>query len=240
MEIVIKKEASLAVLMDVEYIDPEFLILSNMSLQDSLHCPPEVVLDKLAHQITRSPNDLRSHTQRILILIEQNKVVALYGSLIDLFLVLGAKGVALRKRMLLSAKSVLPDPQFDFLWQSLSNGLRTTLCETEQSLLSQGRKNTTPFIDKKILHTERSIHPLEQARSYLEYGQVDEARILLERVIIEEPDVLEYQQDLVEIFQKLKNRTLFISFYQQLLELGITLPLMWQQLAQEFNYEIQA
>lgn len=239
MEILVKNNAPLIILMEGEYIDPEFLKMGQLSMQDSLHCPPNIIADKLAHQITRFPNDLRSHTQRIIIFIEQCKIEALYSGLVDLFLILGDKGAALRKRLLLMARSVLPDHQFDFLQQALSAGLDSNISviDANQSILSHGRKNKTPFIAKNSIDASISIGLMEQVDSYLEYGQLDEARLLLEKSLLENPLQQEGHQDLAVIFQKMANKALFVSFYEELLKLDVTLPLIWEQVADGFNDE---
>ncbi|MDQ7072637.1 MAG: hypothetical protein Q9N32_02580 [Gammaproteobacteria bacterium] len=239
MLIIAKNTSSLSPLLGGEYIDPEFLEMGSMSMQDALHCPSNIIADKLAHQITRNPNDLRSHTQRIVIFIEQHQPIALFSSLIDLFLILGEKGVALRKRMLLSAKHVLAEHQFELLRHAFLTGLNKeiALSEASQSLLRTGSKNTSPFIQKTVPNSQSSLDPIQQAQSYLEYGQIDEARLLLQEIIIEEPQQLVCHQELVSIFKKLADKDLFISFYKQLLESDMQLPLIWQQLAEEFNYE---
>jgi tetratricopeptide (TPR) repeat protein len=242
MDIIAKHTYLPALLKDGEYIDPEFLTLDNMSMQDSLHCPSSVIANKLAHQITRSHNDLRSHVQRIFIFIEQAKPDAAFSGLVDLFLVLEDKGSALKKRMLLSAKQLLSEEQFDFLRQSLSLGLvsNTHLKKARYSILTDGRKSNESFIHKVVLPEDRPTDVIEQARSYLEYGQIDQARIMLEQAILDEPEKVEYQQELLDIFQKLADRVLFISFYEQLLERKKVLPLLWQQLAEDFNYKSKA
>lgn len=239
MEILTKKTPEIVTLVDGEFVDPEFLKLRSMSMQESHFCPPSVIASKLAHKITRFPDDLRSHTQRIFIFIEQDKRLAVYSSLIDLFLILEEKGAALRTRMLFSAKHILSDQQFEFLQQSLLLGLRgdVTLTTSNQSLLSQGRKNTRPFVQKNTVNKPQAINVIGQARSYLEYGQIDEARVMLQDAILESPEELEYHQDLLEIFRKIADRDLFISFYEQLLKPDSTLPIMWEQMAEEFNYE---
>jgi hypothetical protein len=60
----------------------------------------------LAHTIARRPKDLRLHVERILLYAESGDP-DMIGALGDLFLVLGDKGLPLRRRMLALARPFL-------------------------------------------------------------------------------------------------------------------------------------
>lgn len=240
MQIVVKNknDSRLVEMMEGEFIEPAFLQMNGLSLSDS-NCLPKIITDKLAHKITRSPNDLRSHIQRILLFIEHKKNEAAYNSLIDLFIVLGDKGHALRTRMLSAAKLLLSETQFSILSQTFSSDSfsQSNLVDISQSLLSSRNNSAIPFILKSDDSEESTNTIIDEARSYLEYGQLDEAKIALQQAVVIYPNKLELQYDLLEIFQKTHDKTGFIDCYEQLIDKGLYLPPLWEQLAQEFGYE---
>ena len=240
MQIVVnnKDDSKLVEMSEGEFIEPAFLQKNKLFLSDS-HCLPTMITDKLAHKITRFPNDLRSHIQRIFIFIEHKKNESVYSSLIDLFLVLGDKGAALRKRMLSSAQFLLSETQFSVLSQSFSSDSfpQSSLVDISQSVLSSGNNSGMPFI-LKVDESEDDINTIiDEARSYLEYGQLGEAINALQEAVITYPNKLELQYDLLEIFQKTHDKAGFIDCYEQLIDKGLYLPPLWQQLAKEFGYE---
>ena len=54
----------------------------------------------LERKIQRNPRDLLAHTRRILLNYEARDEKACYGALIDLFLILGSRGLAIRENLL--------------------------------------------------------------------------------------------------------------------------------------------
>jgi len=233
------KDRDMSVEIEGEVIEPVFSIkrtFSSASVEES-----NVEADYLAHQITRTPSDLRSHTQRIFHFIDQKENKALYSALVDLFLVLGNKGTSLRKRMLITAHTLLSDDEFDSLKQSLSRGLSSeiNIPMAQQSLLTKGiQSNILPFIQKvKSDDKNQIINPIDEARSYMEYGQLDEAITTLKNAILANPRQLALHNDLLEILHKTDDKESFISFYEQLLSNKITLPPLWEKMAEEFAYE---
>jgi len=220
--------------MEGEIIEPAFLTqhsLSSQSAEESI-----VEADYLAHQITRNSSDLHSHTQRIFHFIEKKEDKALYSALVDLFLILGDKGLPLRKRMLISAHTLLSDEEFDCLKQSLSCGLSSgaNITMPQQKGI---QSNSLPFVQKVKSNVNNQLSPIDEARSYVGYGQFDEAITTLKNAILANPRQLALHNDLLEIFQKTAEKEPFISFYEQLLNNKITLPPLWKKTAEEFCYK---
>jgi len=239
MDILTKSLHGESRLINGEHSDPVFLKTKHLLIKPPPHYSSKTISNRLAHQITRSPKDLRSHTQRIFVFITERNEAALYSSLIDLFLVLGNKGLSLRKIMLLNSRDILAKKQFEFLQQRLHTGLDSeqSIPNSNQSILSSGRKNKNIFIKKCSSNHTDGISTLEQVQSYLEYGQLDEARELLQESILTNPLQLEHHQELIGIFKNLEDSVLFNSFYQKLLKLEMPLPLAWEELAAKYNYE---
>ena len=63
----------------------------------------------LGYKVARRPDDLLSHTHRVLLHCRLGQGAAAYGALLDLYHVLGERGAALRQRLLNAADPLL-DP----------------------------------------------------------------------------------------------------------------------------------
>ncbi|GAB6041158.1 hypothetical protein [Endothiovibrio diazotrophicus] len=84
-------------------------------------------VENFAHRISRRPEDLIIHTLRIELLLSTGKASdvlasdALFDALVDLFIVLGERGLALRRRLLARAALQLPLIRYRQLSQALTN-----------------------------------------------------------------------------------------------------------------------
>ncbi|WP_284189941.1 hypothetical protein [Zoogloea oryzae] len=74
--------------------------------------------------LARQPDDLTSHTRRILIAWQLGDGDATYGALVDLFIVLAERGVGLKSAMLSQTALQLDPPQRRFLASHLASGVR--------------------------------------------------------------------------------------------------------------------
>lgn len=119
-----------------EVVDLGFLTLSNMTTQNAPFYSQKMIETKLSHQLKRSPNDLKSHIQRLQIIIKQKKSAAVYAHLVELFLVLGNDGEALRARMLESARDILSKEHYDELRPSLFLGLEPTFFNEKRKIIN--------------------------------------------------------------------------------------------------------
>ena len=219
-----------------EIIEPAFLRMDALSSQ-------KIAIDLsdyFSHQITRNPTNLRSHTQRIFYFIENRKSLELYSALVDLFFILGDKGAALRKRMLISAYSLLSEHERESLKQCLASNFKSisNLAFAPKSLLTNGvNVAMSPFILKVETAEKRKTNPADEARDYLENGQLDEAISTLQNAILLNPRHLTLHNDLLEIFQRMRDKKVFSSFYEILLERKVSLPFRWRELALELENE---
>lgn len=222
-----------------EVMEPAFFMASDISLYPKTPCSIVVITQYLTYQIIKSPNDFRSHIQRIYLLIQQRNTAALYGAIFDLFLVLGSNGLALRQRMLFNAQSLLAELDFNALQQTLESGLTSNIAISKpaRAVISKGLSVNQLFIDKVDSVNKTSSDAVDDASSYLEYGQLDQAREVLEEAVISTPRKLELHHDLLAIFQTTRDSKQFIVFYERLLEMDIALPSLWKEMANEFGYE---
>lgn len=93
-----------------------------------LHLPDGVTAYELwrnlSHRLMRQPENLRAHTQRVLLCMRHADLYSrLAGALYDLFFVLGANGLALRQRLLAASLSVLDDESALLLGRWLAGSL---------------------------------------------------------------------------------------------------------------------
>lgn len=82
------------------------------------------LLAHLEMHLARQPDDLTSHTRRILIAWHLGDGDATYGALVDLFIVLAERGVGLKSAMLSQTALQLDPPQRRFLASHLASGVR--------------------------------------------------------------------------------------------------------------------
>jgi len=133
----------------------------------------------------------------------------------------------------------LTELDFNRLQQTLESGLTADIDISKpiQALLSKGLSANQHFIEKVDQLNQTFSNAAEEAINYVEYGQFDQARSVLEEAIIMAPRQLELHHDLLEIFQKTQDTEQFIVFYEHLLEMKVALPTPWKEIAYEFGYE---
>ncbi len=109
----------------IHYAEPAFLF--GTACQQSRSTDWQHKVSRfLAHEVARAPSNLNIHVQRILFAIKYRRVSDIYGAVLDLFIVLGDKGYALRGRMLSIARELLEEEYIRFLSNALRNQLKAT------------------------------------------------------------------------------------------------------------------
>jgi len=74
------------------------------------------------------------------------------------------------------------------------------------SMLTKGTRGTHLLVEREAGHAvHHKMSLLDEARSYVEYGQIEEARALLEEAVLNEPWHLELHQDLLDIYLATRN-----------------------------------
>lgn len=133
--------------------DPTFILDGERGLQLSAAARTRVAPDEawrwLAMRVAREPLDLRAHAQRIRLLIDCREPLRLFGAMVDLFLVLGNKGIGLRYTLLDLAREVLDPDDHAYLRAHLVGGLHPGA----QLPLAQGSVITRGVIGSAALVT---------------------------------------------------------------------------------------
>ena len=195
------------------------------------------IADYFAHGVARTPNNLRGHVQRINEHIRQKDSPGTYGALLDLFITLSDKGLHLRNRMLRSAKEIL-DP---YRYQALSGVLQQGIKDTDRmplapnSVFSKGLTGCNQLVQRIESRESRKLDPLQMARDHIEYGQIDEAREILEQALLTDTGSIELHHELLEIYRCTCDKTRFSAMRQNLREVNNPAEDAWSSLEQAFE-----
>jgi hypothetical protein len=193
-----------------------------------------VAAEYLAHAIAAEPSNLLCHTQRIYFFFTTVDNDGLYSALLDLFIALGGRGGALRKRLLSGSKSHLSSEQFRTLSRWLVQG---AVAEKDrppatQSILSLGITGTRKLVQVYYAESETQRDPLIEAREYIEYFQIDEARDLLEAAIFMQPDREELHIELIHLYQATRDNAGLQAMREKLSQTMPRLPECWLALGE--------
>ena len=145
-----------------------------------------------SHSIRRNPSDLTLHTHRVFFAMHHTNAALLPGSLHDLFFVLKDAGETLRIRLLKASLPYLSrqDTLYFAMWikTGIKNGMGYQW--VNGSVLSDGLhgpdQNLITMVKSKSEETDES--PLEQARSCMEFGQLDVAQQILHDALAADPE----------------------------------------------------
>ncbi len=191
-------------------------------------------LKTMLHHISRKPNDLLCHIQRIYYCFAHKQADHLFAALTDLLIILHGKGQALIKRMISGSQNLLSAQQCTLLEHALDVNHLHTLQTVKYSLFATGR-----IAEHELITTQYQASPdasddtLSLAHSYLEYSQVDHAMALLEDALFTD-DNEDIQHLLLQIYRSTDNRQHFLDTLTQAEQKDRPLIAEWQQLQQYF------
>lgn len=184
--------------------------------------------DQLVQAVSRTPTDLTCHTRRIFHAYEQADGEALYGALLDLFLTLGGRGHSLRARLLAGVRNRLAPEHGQVLRQWLRTGRRPVeLPFSPESVLSEGIEGEVELIGSRQESAAPARDPLQEARECIEYCQLDQARDLLERAVLEQPHRAELHEELLGIYRATHDRGRYQAMRERLAARLDLLPDGW-------------
>jgi len=218
-----------------------FMVANNSGLVLNLGEYSDKAIKVLEHKVTRNPLYLHSHVQRIYLYRQIKNGAALYGALLDLFIALYNKGFDIRQRLLFESKWYLEPQHFDVLYNKLSTGVKSSdvVPLSQYSLLSQGLIGTLNLVisdNRETKHIPRD--PQREAHEYLEYGEVDEARKLLEEAVLKEPWRKELHTDLLEIYKATRDASNCDDMYRRLSDKFIPDHHAWIQTAEHIRQSV--
>ncbi|QSA96270.1 FimV family protein [Methylococcus sp. EFPC2] len=184
--------------------------------------------DALAQAVSAAPGDLARHTRRIHHAYRSLDSEALYGALLDLFAVLGHHGRELRRRMLSASRDRLAAEQEQALRLWLESGRRPPMSPRSRSAcLSEGVEGETGLLHVREGEQVEIRDPLQEAREFIEYSQLEQAMDLLENAVRRQPERDDLRVELLSLYRATRDHARRDDFRRRLgTELG-GLPPCW-------------
>lgn len=188
-----------------------------------------------SYHISRFPQDLRAHAQRLFLGINANMTDFLAGAIQDLFISLGKSGSPLKKKMLDLVKSKLNNIDIAHFEIWLSTGNRKDYSYRLGSVLDSGLSGKS----QKLVTVEQSQETssygsvIEEAYACLEYGQVEEAQKLLESELQRDVNNADIAQELLNIYQYTRDKESLDSITAQLADSDVILSDAWKKAQKE-------
>ncbi|MGZ8225358.1 MAG: hypothetical protein ACXWT3_01810 [Methylococcaceae bacterium] len=197
----------------------------------------EGYLEKLVFLIARKPNCLIIHVQRIFYCFHANLNEQLFAAIVDFLVILNRRGQAISRRMVIGAKSRLSAGQIKVLKNYLKNHNAdiNSLSGNRYSIFTKGLLGANNMIQSVSKPDEPSYDPLEIAYDHIEYSQLEEAKRVLEKGILEQPTRLELHHELLALYQFTTDVAGFNQMSAQLTQSGIVVTEQWTDLNNFFN-----
>jgi len=232
--LVIRDELHVVDYSDVGFNEPGFLLENNKQLY--FQGANDAMLRDLVYTLIKQPRNLLVHLQRIVICYEKNNEAQLSAALMDLFFVLDGVGNAIKQRMLAGSRKHLSTVLFEQLQtyinapQFIQGNVYTVLTpgwEPNDDLL---------LVQRNASNNKREEYdPLQVARDYIEYSQLEEAVKVLELAILEDPQRTELHTDLIELYQFTNDYDGFNKMQLALENINHPMQAQWAALKSYFN-----
>lgn len=183
--------------------------------------------------VMRNPRDLLAHTQRVLLELRVGDADACFGALIDLFIVLGPRGRALKRDLLRQTRPLLGIERTVFLYRHLKHGLTANdvFPAGSPSCLASGVTGRTEF-----LHTpDRGGGGQSVSSGALSGEDLEPLRLYLEHVVESDPGDAGHVAALLEIYRAGGLVRPFRAMHARLMGRRVALPDEWAALEREFG-----
>ena len=214
--------------------DPAFQLSSLISFRLKVaEGHDEDVLNYLTTSIALKPQNLKLHIRRILLSFDIAQTDLLYAALVDLWLALENRGRKLFHFLLSATKNRLDKPDFDLLHSLyMAHEISPHLLPSPRmSVLSKGLSGQLNLVSySKIKENNVERDPLVEALEYIEYSQVEQAQKVLEEGVIAEPNRIELQENLLEIYSSTLDLH-SLKTMEDKLQGNVLMPDQWQEVA---------
>lgn len=185
------------------------------------------------HRVAREPKKLIYHLQRIYYCYSEHMSEQLYAALVDLLIVLKGKKEGIGKRMYVGARSALNEGHQSVLDRFFrqSGYDEHDLPLNNYSVLGTGQLSKMPLVmaDNYKNQAQVQYDPLQIARDYIEYSQLDEAREVLEKAVTENPDNRDYHEELLGLYKSTKDKENYFKMYERIKGQDSSLLTYWEQ-----------
>lgn len=218
-----------AMLLDVPHV---FNILESRSLK----FPYDFVNTKnfkrlMQGLISRQPQKLHLHVQYIygLLAVKETSHKIIFTAVVDLFIALKNSGLDLKKRLLTLVEPKLSPQEFNYLKDHLNTGISNTsqLPEGYYSMLNASITGQVEFIKRQQVAEKAYASVYEEALSLLEYGDLEQAQVLLELALQEKPNDATIAEELVTICLHLNDQETLLAMSHWFMENNLDLPKCW-------------
>lgn len=224
--------------MDVNALDVAFVKADWNGWYERLPSPlANSAVHHLTHCVTKRPKDLQSHVHRVIALYYSNDAEAIYGALLDLFIVLDKSGFRLRQRLLNKLAPKLRSEQRVALRNALMFGIKA-LEEVPHSPCSCFAAELHDMGGVVVQTGEQITHEfsaLDEARDLIDSGFLDEARMVLEEAILAAPDDTQLNNELINLFRYTKDRDAFFVAVDRFADLPLAAADEWAELKSDFG-----
>jgi hypothetical protein len=192
----------------------------------------EDFLEKLVFSIARKPRHLITHLQRIYFCFHKNLNEQLFAAIIDFMVILNKRGEEISLRMVVGAKSKLSPEQFNVLRNYLEDGSAdaTLLLGNQYSILTKGLVGDITLVQQVEKIKVQGYDSLIIARDHIEYSQLEEAKRVLEKAILMQPERSDLHQELLELYKLTLDSVSFYIMMAEITQLEIGTTAEWDQL----------
>lgn len=197
----------------------------------------DALAEFLAHEIVRNPQNLSNHIRRIYLCYGKDWQEALFAALVDFLMVLNNRGKPIARRMILGSRSKLTSSQRDILMVAINedNEFVAKLPSSRFSLLTEGTLGCTQVIEKMSSSDSGARDPLQLAQDAVEYSQLSEAMAILEQAMTEQPERIDLQDALLELYRSTHDRPRFARAFAALRQQNTNVPAAWIALNDYFK-----
>ncbi len=188
----------------------------------------------LTYKVGRNPKDLLAHLRRIYYCYRHQLGEPLYASLLDLMVVLQAKGRQLRQRLVSGCRARLDPGRYDLFLGAIDNPER--LPASRYCLFTTGLIGCTALVQiNDRAQAVAQIDFLDLANDYIEYSQLEEAMDILETGLATQPRRRDLQVALLELYKSTDNRARYQLQSGRFRDSGEPLTEEWQALGIYFD-----
>jgi hypothetical protein len=188
-------------------------------------------LEMLVFRVSRKPKYLIAHVERIYYCFKHTLNEQLFGALVDLLIILNRDGSALGRRMVGGSKAKLTERQFQALIDCIdSNATIKLVPPSRYSVFAKGLQSAAVMVQVTEANVTQDHDPLELARDYVEFSQLDNAIHVLEQGILADPERMELHDELLSLYRSTHNKAGFNRTYEAFSRKNLSLPTEWKQL----------
>ena len=193
-------------------------------------------LRHLERRIQRNPRDLHAHVRRTLIYRTLGDRDAGFGALIDLFLILGPRGLQLRENLLLRWEGKFPEARYRFLRARLKSGLQASepLPRGVSSVLARGITGVTNIVEVSEDASSTFEDPVQRAQERMAKGDRAAAQAILEAAFREDPGREDVCRELIGLYRRENLPESFFTTYVEGLSRRLAVPHLWEDTERSF------